>query len=124
MFEQDYIMRMIHLSARAIVKVLYGKDIDALEELSIGDENSRRTAYELCRLIDEGCINEAENRLYASADTDGKQLLPVALMVYDYLNEKDDRFLEAYDFSREEIKSGLEDILKRCGMSGLSDILL
>ena len=70
-------------------------------------------------MIDDGKINEAENRLYdLISDTDGNRF-KIALLFYSYLNDKTDEFLEANDFSREEIKSGLENAADRFGLSGI-----
>ena len=62
-------------------------------------------------MVDTGKINEAKNRLYdLTGDTDVNSL-EVALLFYSYLNDKTDDFLETNDFSRDEIKSGLENVL-------------
>ena len=46
----------------------------------------------------------------------GLRTAALALAFYDYLNEKDDAFLEAAGFSREEIIKGLEDAMKAVHM--------
>lgn len=73
-------------------------------------------------MVDEGYINEAENHLYAMTDGVDMQKLQTALLFYAYLNEKEDDFLEAHRFSRAEIRMGIEDVLTRCGLSGITDI--
>ena len=40
------------------------------------------------------------------------------------MNEKDDAFLETHDFSREEIRDGLEQVVKDSGMADLADAFL
>lgn len=39
----------------------------------------------------------------------------IALLFYSYLNDKTDEFLEANDFSREEIILGIENVTDRFG---------
>ena len=48
----------------------------------------------------------------------------MALLFYSYLNEKDDGFLQEHNFSREEIKSGLEQLISRYGLSGMAEVFL
>ena len=70
-------------------------------------------------MVDEGRVNEAEEKLFdliAAASWDDKQKAALVLSFYDYLNGKDDDFLTAADFPREEIIRGLEDGMKAVGM--------
>ena len=46
------------------------------------------------------------------------------LIFYSHLNEKSNDFLEAHDFSREEIKAGLEDAMREQGMAGMAEAFL
>ena len=50
--------------------------------------------------------------------------LEIALLFYSYLNDKTDDFLEANDFSREEIKSGLENVADSFGLSSIAKMFL
>ena len=66
MYEQDYIMRMIHEMVRVIIKLLFGIDTDAptteLAEM-LETENDKKQMDDLMKKIDDGKINEAENML-------------------------------------------------------------
>jgi hypothetical protein len=66
-------------------------------------------------LIDNGNINEAENLLYADNDYSDKGILLIGILIYNYLNEFDDDFLESHDFSRQEVREGLETLLVKYG---------
>lgn len=81
----------------------------------------------LLRMIDEGKINEAENELLEKIEIDKEAgmldriTLELALGVYEYLNEKDDSFLDENGYSREEILEGVREILAAGGID-LSDM--
>lgn len=50
--------------------------------------------------------------------------LETALLFYSYLNDKTDEFLEEHNFSRDEIISGLKDVVGRYGLNGMADVFL
>ena len=75
-------------------------------------------------MVDEGCINDAENQLHELIADETMNNLEMALVFYSYLNEKNDDFLEKNDFSREEIKMGLIDVLGNYGMDSMTDAFL
>ncbi len=60
--------------------------------------------------------------LFAAASWDEKQKAALVLSFYDHQNGKDDEFLAAAVFSREEIIRGLEDGMKAVGI-GISEYL-
>lgn len=71
---------------------------------------------ELCGLLSQGRINEAENRLYEELDPSDIRYLRIAIDFYLQLNERDDAYLEAHDFTRTEIEEGLEQIAQQYGV--------
>ena len=82
-------------------------------------EKEKKENDRLARMIDGGQINEAEDLLFDLLENDGREdrkKAALALAFYDHLNEKDDAFLEAAGFSREEIIKGLEDAMKAVHM--------
>ena len=79
---------------------------------------SERNDY-LRGMVDRGQINAAEDRLFElieSAAWDDRRKAALVIAFYDYVNGKDDGFLAAADFSRDEIISGLEDAMKAVHM--------
>lgn len=122
MFEQDYIMRLIKEMVRAILKLLFNIDADSPTEELLSEREQKETFDKLLDMIDAGNINEAENSLYDLKEGGDKSVLTMALLFYSYLNEKDDDFLEAHNYSREEIRSGLEAIVDGCGLNGVTEI--
>lgn len=130
MVENDYIMRMIHEMVRALIMLIFHKDQDTEEELIFLDGVNQDFYQRLCHLADEGKINEAENMLYESLeendwDREGTmEHLEVSLVFYDYLNSKSNDFLEAHNYSREEIEEGILSVTKGYGYGSLAATLL
>ncbi len=124
MFEQDYVMRLIKEMVRAILKLVFHIDTESPTVELLENKEEKETLENLLDMVDEGKINEAENRLYdLISDTDVNGL-EIALLFYSYLNDKTDDFLEANDFSRDEIKLGLENVADRFGLSSIAKMFL
>ena len=124
MVEQDYIMRLIKELIRALLKVIFHTDLDMPSVEMLKDAQRRCALEELLNLMDNGEIHEAENRLSELLEDGGGEELALALLFYSHLNEKSNDFLEAHDFSREEIKAGLEDALQSQGLSEMAEAFL
>ena len=74
-------------------------------------------------MIDLGKINEAENILLDSIDyTNNNEVIEVALF-YQYLSEKDNKFLENNNYTKEEVLSGFKQLLTKSGYSDLLYLL-
>lgn len=128
MFEQDYIMRLIHEMVRAILKLLFHIDTESQLSQLVEESKSKEEVHSLLELIDNGKINEAENKLYdllLENNLENKtENLKTALLFYNYLNEKSDSFLEENNFSREEVQSGLKNILSKYGFNSITETFL
>lgn len=123
MVEQDYIMRLIKEMVRAILKLLFHVDT-ALPSAELLEKSEQKEALDkLLAMVDEGKLNEAENRICDIMDADDGGL-KVALLFYSYLNDRSDEFLEANHYSRDEIKQGLESIVSRYGLEGMAEVFL
>lgn len=73
-------------------------------------------------MIDLGKINEAENILLDSIDyTNNNEVIEVALF-YQYLSEKDNKFLENNNYTK-EVLSGFKQLLMKSGYSDLLYLL-
>ena len=75
-------------------------------------------------MVDNGKINEAENQIYDMTSDNNMVNLEVALLFYSYLNDKDDDFLQKNDFCRDEIKSGIMELIFRYRLTGITEIFL
>ena len=117
MYHQDWIMRQITSFIHMIGKVLFKKDS---VELNIhGESNSEKVhiLYErLINLINNLKVNEAEDLLFENIETNDLIYIKIAMDFYDKVNKLSDEELEEADFNREEIKLGLEDILRLYGI--------
>ena len=127
MVEQDYIMRLIKELIRALLKVIFHTDLDMPSVEMLKDAQRRCALEELLNLMDNGEINEAENRLYdltSGEEDEDRHNLEAGLLFYYILSGKDDDFLEEHDFSREEIMTGIQDLADRYGLSGIAEAFL
>ncbi|MCH5280882.1 MAG: hypothetical protein J1E61_05380 [Lachnospiraceae bacterium] len=124
MFEQDYIMRLIKEMIRAILKALFDIDTASPTTELLEQAEEKSVLESLLDMIDEGKINDAENRLSDILATGGREKLKTALLFYSYLNDKDDAFLKEHDFSREEIKLGISRAVSGYGLDGIAELFL
>lgn len=109
---------------RAILKLLFDIDTELSTVELLENKEEKETLKNLFDMIDDGKINEAENRLYdLTSDTDMNSL-EIALLFYSYLNDKTDDFLEENDFSRDEIKLGLENVTDSFGLSNIAKMFM
>ena len=119
MFEQDYIMRQIHQFIRILVKMLFNIDSEFPASQLLEYTNAKGTATDLLRKIDDGNINEAENELFELIEDKSKDSLLTGIIFYSHLNDKDDDFLESNDFSRDEVKDGIRQLLSEYDIDGV-----
>ena len=124
MFEQDYVMRLIKEMVRAILKLLFSIDTESPTVELLENKEEQETLENLLDMVDAGEINEAENRLYDLTSNTDVNSLEIALLFYSYLNDKTDDFLEVNDFSRDEIKLGLENVADNFGLSSITKMFL
>lgn len=119
-YEKDYIMRLIHGIAMVLARLLLGRQMENEGEIAtILDKQEKEQNDLLLRMVDEGKINRAEERLFdllENASWDDRHKAAVAICFYSHVNDKDDEFLEQADFTREEIMEGLEDAMRAVHM--------
>lgn len=124
MFEQDYIMRMIKELVRAILKLLFNIETESPTAELLEAKEEKAILESLLDMVDDGKINEAENRLCDLNDSGDISTSKISLLFYSYLNDKTDDFLISNDFSRDEIKSGLEKVAESLGLESVSEMFL
>lgn len=124
MFEQDYVMRLIKEMVRAILKLLFNIDTESPTIELLENKEEKGTLENLIGMVDAGEINEAENRLYDLISATDMNSMEVAILFYSYLNDKTDDFLEANDFSRDEIKLGMENVADNFGLNSIAKMFL
>ena len=124
MYEQDYIIRLIREMIRAVLKLIFRIDAESLTEEMLEDSEVKAALDGLLDMVEEGRINEAENVVYEITEDGRYKNLETALLFYSYLNEKPDEFLEENNFSRDEVKEGLLEIISRYGLGSMADTFL
>ena len=124
MFEQDYIMRLIKEMIRTILKLLFNIDIETPTAELLENDEEKAILETLLNMVDEGSINEAENKIFEIAAAGDKINLEMLLLFYSYLNDKSDDFLAENNFSRKEIRDYLKYILSQYGLDSMVEIFL
>ncbi|MDD4780843.1 MAG: DUF6483 family protein [Tissierellia bacterium] len=118
MYHQDWVMRQIELMVGFIVKIIFKKDN---MEFNIYDESNStkiHILYErLISLINQNKFDEAENILFEKANINDSVYLKIAIDFYNKINKLSDEDLQKGNFTREEIKLGIEDILRLYNIS-------
>lgn len=122
MFEQDYIMRMIHDMVRVSLAMLgFGKkgrpsySPDQQQE-EIFQSLKLPLKEELQRLIALQDFNQAENRLFEALSPGDQEAFSLALWFYDTLSRLPDSAFAIGSYSREEIPEGLQDAAEIYGI--------
>lgn len=121
MLQDDYILRQIREMVRAVMKMLFQVSAVELTPEVIEDIDARKVLMDLNALVENGRIDDAENQLYEMTCDGDRQNLEIGLLFYYHLNSKDDEFLEANNFSREEIMMGIQDLADRYNLSGIAE---
>ena len=124
MFEEDYIMSQIREMVRMLLKLLFQMDMEEDSEELLRGTKENEVLRELLEMVDDGRINEAENRVYELCEDGEMANLKVMLLFYDYLNGKSDEYLEECEFSREELKEDMRDLLAGFGLSDMAETFL
>ena len=122
--EKDYIMRMIKEMVRVLFSLAFGKKYVSVElEKENKYEVSGKNLKIFLNMIDLGQINEAENILLDSIDYTNKNEVMAVALFYQYLSEKDNKFLENNNYTKEEVLSGFKQLLMKSGYSDLIYLL-
>ena len=116
--EKDYIMRMIKEIARVLASVMLGKKYVQVE---LPVESKYQISGD--KLVDRGEINEAENELLDRIDYADKEALAEAMFFYEYAASKGDEFLEAHNYSLEEIRDGIQQLAEDAGYGNIINML-
>lgn len=123
MLKNDYIMRKIEEWISMILEFVFKIDKNSSHEKLLKLEESKEVLKDLKSKIDIGNINEAEDSLFEMLKHKTQDSLLIGLLFYSYLNEKDSKFLNEHDFERDEIKTGIKDLLNEFNMNNLSDLI-
>lgn len=118
MYYQDWLMSQIEGMIKMIMRVFFKKDIPSYEIFNELNKTDADKLYsEIDNLLKLNKINEAENLLFEKINTYDINYLKIALEFYSRLNSLGDEQLQTGGFSRDEIKSGLDDIVASFGIN-------
>lgn len=116
-------MRLVKQAVRMILKLLFGIDTTVPMQEILEKAEEKEITERLLKMADGGRINEAENELYdITADAD-RRYLKTALIFYYHLAEMDESFLIENNYTSQEIKEGVQDLVERYGIKDISDII-
>lgn len=122
--EKDYIMRMIKEMVRVVFSLMFGKQYKSVE---LPEENkyevSGKNLEEFKGLVDRGLINEAENILLENMDYAEKESILAAMLFYQYVSEKEEAFLIAHNYSKEEALDGIKRLAQKAGYGEVNELL-
>ncbi|WP_097028392.1 DUF6483 family protein [Clostridium peptidivorans] len=117
MNENDYIKRLITSIGQMLVAIVAGKD--AVESNIKLDKNNVIISEDglleimINKYIHEGKINEAESMIIEAIKSRKTQRsYEIALSFYEEINKWDESKLMKYNFSKQKIIEGLENIKK------------
>lgn len=123
--EKDYIMRIIKEMVRVLFSLMLGKQYQSVE---LPEENkyevSGKTLEEFEKMVNAGLINEAENVLLESIDYTKKEEVFAAILFYQYVSEKDNDFLAAHNYSKEEALDGIKRLAEQQGYGQITSLLM
>jgi len=111
-YHQDWLMRQIEAITATLAYILSGKKQHAatVDEHQQTQSGGCGLTEALLVLADAGRICEAEDRLFEALEQDHPEVLEAALAFYTAINHLSDAQLEERNFSRDEIKEGLEAV--------------
>lgn len=117
MQQEDWLMRQIGSIIKIVRKLVFKEDAINYEITNeIVNKETDLLHKQLIEMLRALEINEAENLLFKSIKADDINYLRIAVDFYERLNLLSDKQLEEGNFSRDEIKSGIEDICKIFGI--------
>ena len=119
-YENDFIMQQVRDITRILAKILFRKNTATYEYQTEDHTTASDSLYaRLIAMVDEGKINEAENRLFEELECDEEGIFEAALGFYDYLNSLPEEFLEEHNYTRDEVKEGAQSLADRKGLGVL-----
>jgi len=119
MFHDDWLVRQIQATTQAIANKMLNKESTPTYEIRNKANQTETDLLDILLngLLAENHINEAENLLFDMLNPNNHNHLIVATDFYSHLSNMSDEELEAANFSREEIESGLNEIKTSFGIA-------
>jgi hypothetical protein len=110
-------MDQLYQMTALLAKALFKKESPIIPEGAFPENSEPGIILARIRqLVDEHKINTAENLLFDVFDKQKPYFIAIGLELYARLSEMSDETLEEADFSRDEIKDGINDMLNFYGV--------
>lgn len=107
MYENDYLTQQIERICKVLSKMFIKKDVDV-------DKEDSSLLNKLKYMIEVGNVNEAEDLLFENVEADDiGYCIEAAIYFYAELNKLDNDTLKKYNFSKDEILDGLNEIQEK-----------
>lgn len=110
-YQKDWLVRQIESMISAITHLIAGST-------AIHEDTARLELEMRDRVADavkSGELCDTENWLYENLNSEDAMWLRLSVFFYNEANMQSDSFLNAHDFSREEIASGLKEVCETYG---------
>lgn len=122
MFEQDYIMRQIHQIIQVLMKMIFNIDSASPATSLIKDAETRKIAEDMLRNADSGNAAEAEKMLFSLIQNKTPDNLLAGIVFYSHINEKDDEYFEANNYSHNDAKNGMKKLLAEYELEHIANL--
>lgn len=113
-YDKDLVRNQVETLVNVASKILFAKNEVVYDENLNDDMNE--LYYELNNLIENHEFGDGEDLIFENFDVSNDSFIILAIDYYHRLNEFEDEVLEEADFEREEIRDGLKDFMKMCGI--------
>ena len=119
MYHRDWLMRQIEMIAATLGYVLFGVKTHIARVETLQDTIGGRSdlTARLLGLVGAGDFCGAEDALYEALEAGDPDAPTAGVELYAALNRLSDEALEAGNFPRDEIESGLRSLCDRLGLT-------
>lgn len=115
-YDKDLIKNQVETLVNVASKILFAKNEVAYEASEDSSDPMDDLYVELNNLIENKEFGDGEDLIFDNFDISNDRYLILAIDYYHRLNEFEDDVLEDADFEREEVRDGLKDLMKKCGI--------
>lgn len=105
-------------------RLFFNIDSDSPTAELLEESEEKATLDSLLDMIADGRNGESENKIFEITENLNKENLEIALLIYSYLNNKSNGFLEEHNFSCCEVKQGLYNVAFKYGLHNIVEIFL
>ena len=112
MYQEDYLLRQIRNMIGFIGRIIFKKEENREEDFVNIDSTRLIDDEDIFKLIRQSKIDRAEDILFENVDSEDLDFLKLGLRFYEEISTLSEETLARSNFSKEEIKQGLIDLMK------------